>query len=53
MRHLAAAIGLTTYHLGRVADDAAYPDRPEDERLWGIALWARRTARPSFSRRKA
>ncbi|MFI6396056.1 hypothetical protein ACIBHY_51450 [Nonomuraea sp. NPDC050547] len=52
MRHLAMAIGLTEYFLGQAAPAAtateaeADPDRSGGDRLWGIARWARRVARP-------
>ncbi|MFI9560335.1 hypothetical protein [Nonomuraea endophytica] len=50
MRHLATAIGLTEYYLGRAAPaapEASPPDRSDGDRLWGIARWARRVARPT------
>ncbi|MFD9941034.1 hypothetical protein ACFWYW_41030 [Nonomuraea sp. NPDC059023] len=51
MRHLAMAIGLTEYFLGQTAPAAAEAqaraDRSDGDRLWGIARWARRVARPA------
>ncbi|MBB5083933.1 hypothetical protein [Nonomuraea endophytica] len=49
MRHLATAIGLTEYYLGQAVPAApeAVPDRSDGDRLWGIARWARRLARPT------
>ncbi|MFI6909959.1 hypothetical protein ACIBKY_52465 [Nonomuraea sp. NPDC050394] len=50
MRHLAMAIGLTEYFLGQAApavtEAAAEADRSDGDRLWGIARWAGRVARP-------
>ncbi|MFI6498125.1 hypothetical protein [Nonomuraea typhae] len=42
MRHLAAAIGQTTYLLGPAPEAAApCPGPSRDDRLWGIARWLR------------